>query len=221
MQLRAHLHFRGWHLLVTHAHASNAGAAWLGVTLPRLSAGHRAFSEFAIIPSIAQERDLRDAYFAGLFDGEGTVRVDRMRVESRARPYTRYQLKCTMQMTCPHTIREIFREYGGMCSRFDKYHLKNPGKHRIQYQWGVWSDIAYRFLKRIQPYAITKRDQIELGISYQEHVKQCLPIFRKHRGSPPNAEEIYAWRDSLYEQMAHYAHLPHDCSNDWLREPSQ
>lgn len=164
---------------------------------------------------------MRDAYFAGLFDGEGHIRIDRIRIANRARPYTRYQLKCMMQMTCAHTIREIFREYGGMCSRFDKHHLKNPGKHRIQYQWGVWSDGAYRFLKRIQPYTITKLSQVEIGIAYQEHVKECLPLFRKHRGNPPNAEEIYAWRDEQYVQLAHHCHLLHDFPNEWLREPSQ
>lgn len=164
---------------------------------------------------------MRDAYFAGLFDGEGSVRIDRLRVMGRNKPYTRYQLRCTMQMTCPYTIREIFREYGGGCTRFDKYYIANPGKHRIQYQWYIWSDLAADFLKRIQPHSITKRDQIEIGIAFQKHVKERPLCRHKHLNGSNAKEEILAWRDDLYVQMAHYAHLLHDQSNEWLREPSQ
>lgn len=140
------------------------------------------------------------AYAAGLFDGEGNIIVTKWYCDRPTKPYMRYQLKASIGMTHYPTILAFHTRFSGCVVRNDSAHRKNP-LNRIQYTWYVWSGFAYRFLKEIEPYLITKKEEALLGIEFQEHVNECKPLFRQHRGKPPNGVEIYEYRDNLLSKL--------------------
>lgn len=151
-------------------------------------------------------------YFSGLFDGEGTVRIDRLEVPAgpkRPKPYRRFQLTMSIGMCHAPTIQALQQEFGGYITRDSCRHKRNPN-HRIRYAWGVSSGYAYELLKRIEPHLIEKRAQAIIGIEFQEHMEANRTHFRKHRGNPPNYAEIVAYREKLIAEMYRLKHLLFD-----------
>lgn len=87
----------------------------------------------------------RDAYFAGLFDGEGCVYV--------TKHDTRLQLYVKLKMTCEDTVRG-FADYAG-CGCFTN---EPPGKphHKPQFRIKIQGVQAMEVLERLAPYLRTK-----------------------------------------------------------------
>lgn len=143
------------------------------------------------------------AYIAGLFDGEGCVRVDEFHIAAsatRPKPYRRQQLKVFLGMTHFPTIRALYDQFGGTFARDASAHDKNPN-HARRYMWGQSSGHAAKFLRQILPFLICKKEQAELAIQFQQHIRDCDSVFRKHRGVPPNLDEIRSHRRQLIDEL--------------------
>lgn len=143
---------------------------------------------------------MHPAYAAGLFDGEGTLRICKDFVYRPSRPYQKYQLIASIQMTHAPTLVAIAKQWRGALFRADAAKRANPN-NRIGYGWRTWSGHAAAFFADIRPYSITKADQIDLALEFQRHIVEVGPWFRKHRGNPPDLAEIHAYRDNLMAQM--------------------
>lgn len=101
------------------------------------------------------------AYFAGLFDGEGCIIINK-----RKRPYgTYYYLQCHLSMTHKPVIDMLQFCYPGQVYIRDR----KPGVWKKQYDWCLNSTDAYNFIKDIQPYALVKREEIDAAIAYHEY----------------------------------------------------
>lgn len=157
------------------------------------------------------------AYAAGLFDGEGNICVAKYYCDRPTKPYMRYQLKVSVGMTHYPTVLAFYREFGGFVVRNDSAHRKNP-LNRVQYNWYAWSGYAHKFLVSVEPYLITKREEALLGIEFQEHVEACKPVFRKHKGMPPNKSEIYEYRDNLLAKLKALKKFEFDVTHEELRK---
>lgn len=113
----------------------------------------------------------RDAYFAGLFDGEGCIYICE-------RPYDRLQIYVKMNMTCEMTVR-AFADYaapGTGCFTNDK-----PGKkgHKPQFRIKIQGPTAVSALRMMLPYLLTKK---ETALTAIQRYEGQAPLKRRVRG---------------------------------------
>lgn len=198
MQTRAHLRFRGWSLLVTHAQ-STAKSTCLARYYPsaRFRAGHGASTDFTSFSSIAQRNSALDIrYVAGLFDGEGWVRADPFTPKNRT--YPRYQVQAGVGMTHRPIVEALHAEFGGTFTSYNGYAKRNPNSRTV-WTWTTASLIAYRFLKAVEPHLVVKRDQALLAIELQEHVFAHKGTVQ--RMSAEDQVSIFEFRRGLHDEM--------------------
>jgi hypothetical protein len=122
-------------------------------------------------------------YFAGLFDGEGFVRIDN-HFHQKVTGNIRYNLHCGIAMTHMPAVKLCFDLWGGMY-KGDKSFQERYARNRIIYRWSIVGNKAYRFLCDIQKFSIVKREQIDIGIAFQEHIQ-------KHK-----SKMIGRWKDPI------------------------
>jgi hypothetical protein len=116
-------------------------------------------------------------YVAGLFDGEGWVRVQTPGVRldgsrtpgSNYRRFPSYQVIAGVAMTYKPAMVAFHEQFGGTLYGDDHYRRKDP-KNRTIYRWHVTSQQAHPFLSAILPYLIIKREQVELALELQDHI---------------------------------------------------
>lgn len=98
-----------------------------------------------------------DAYFAGLFDGEGSVLIIHQTRQNRF-----YQLDVKLGNTYTEVVEALQRRYGGS---IHKTILKSGKPYHT---WRLRSGKAADFLIKVLPFLIIKRAQAELGLTFQE-----------------------------------------------------
>jgi hypothetical protein len=206
MQFRARLRFRGWSLLVTHAQRP-VTASCLARRCPSapLRAGHGVSTEFTIIQPKAQRVTipLDDRYAAGLFDGEGYIRVNRW-----AKPgsiHVRYQLFGGIGMAYLPVIQALQATYGGTLN-VNRHSVRNP-VHRDQFQWNFSSQIGAAFLRRVLPHLVVKRDEAELALELQSSIDEWKHKLGHHHALHPRRDEIFAEREDLARRIAELKHV--------------
>ena len=96
--------------------------------------------------------DIKNAYYAGLLDGEGSFTLKRQNATDRQR--ARYTPLVRCSMTHEETIRSI-HDYFGVGQVHRK--VKSNPKWKLQWEWIVYSREALAVVNRILPYMITKR----------------------------------------------------------------
>lgn len=132
-------------------------------------------------------------YVAGLFDGEGWVRVHTpgVRVSGditvKTRRFPSYQVIAGIAMTHKPVLLAIRDQFGGILTGDDYYRRKNA-KNRTIYRWKVASKSAYAFLAAIRPFAVVKLEQVELALELQAHI-----ITHK-------ADMVGPWSDDAYKE---------------------
>ena len=148
-----------------------------------------------------------DAYFAGLFDGEGYISTNLYRREGHL---DRITLTVGISMTTPAPLRLIHDRFGGnlFC-----YARPNP-KHRPLHQWVITSTRAAKFLTAIQPLLIVKRLESELALTLQENIDQWHHKLAGHcprkvptRWQHPDAEKVIAWRHDVRKRLSEMKHV--------------
>lgn len=151
-------------------------------------------------------------YMAGLFDGEGCIRVHTpgVTVDGKINPKTNrhfpsYQVLCMLQNTYWPVILALHEQFGGMVT------VTQPrsAKHRTIHQWRVQSKIAYAFLRAVRPHLIIKREEAELAIALQEHIHLFKSDLVGPWGCPERKAEIAAYRRGLAEKMAALKRVEH------------
>jgi hypothetical protein len=141
------------------------------------------------------------SYVAGLFDGEGFVRIHRW--EKPNSVHIRYNLIAGINMTHRPIIEMMHKEFGGGLRSARK---ETRGK-RVLFCWMVASQGAATFLRRIQPHAVVKKDQIDLALEFQANIDEnsYTPTGRpgKHHGPllRENRDELLAFRQECFERI--------------------
>ena len=119
------------------------------------------------------------AYFAGLFDGEGSLFIHR----SNANPHQRtLRVKVTNQsFDVLESIKTIF---GGSVSQTTD---QNRCKH-----WVIMGEPARHFLLAIRPYSRIKAEQIDVALEFFELRKGLLRV--KHTAESASAADLLQQR---------------------------
>jgi len=114
-------------------------------------------------PSVTCQVSEQDRiYFAGYFDGEGCVYVDKRSYRhSRNTDYGHWPLHVTFKQTVPGVVQSMRKLYGGHL-RIEIPAPERP-KFRISLKWDLTRTVdALRFLRDIQPFVREKRPQVDL-----------------------------------------------------------
>jgi hypothetical protein len=114
-------------------------------------------------------------YFAGLFDGEGWFRINRIKGSfSRMRRDWAYQCEAALVMRDKQIIEELHKLYGGSIRE------ERPRKDgwSTTYKWRCSGPTAKKFAENILPWLIGKKIQAELLIKFQKEkdINQNRPL---------------------------------------------
>lgn len=113
--------------------------------------------------SLSLKRNLRQAYFAGMFDGEGSSYILRAKQgkQSRCNGFF-YRASVSLGSTCPEVADALCQIYGGVVRK------RPPHKGtRWMYEWDVKDNRRKKiFLLSILPYLITKLKQSKIVLNF-------------------------------------------------------
>lgn len=106
-------------------------------------------------------------YTAGLFDGEGSIMINRQLPKKGKQRSPAYFLNVRVKMTDKKIIDWLHQTFGGyMCSG------DNPARKNRSpiWAWQVVSRKAEKFLKLIAPFMQVKKHQADLALEYQNKI---------------------------------------------------
>lgn len=121
-------------------------------------------------------------YFAGFFDGEGSIGVYMTGSKSQGTKYATLSAKLTNSVKGP--LDFVLSMYGGSIEN-NKASLKDIG-WQDTYSWRAYSDKAMTFLKWIYPYTYIKKPQIEIAFEFWDYYAP----FRQNKYQRPSIEKI-------------------------------
>ena len=113
------------------------------------------------------------AYYAGLFDGEGTVGIRRSyrerTLKGGQKTVTHYELYISIANTNPVPLKELYELFGG-------YKQMVIDKRRVLiakplWRWQLTAKKAENFLKLIFPYLRIKTEEVETALEYRKIIK--------------------------------------------------
>lgn len=111
------------------------------------------------------------AYFAGFFDGEGTININ-IRQNGCATIYVSVG-STDMKVT------ELFKETFGGCLTTPR--ISSKLSKRLSREWKVTNDSAVEFLKAVFPFLVVKKRQAALAFKARNVVTQNLRSKDEHR----------------------------------------
>lgn len=117
---------------------------------------------------MTRKREKLQAYFAGLFDGEGTIGVY---LTGGA-----WRLSVGIHMIVPLPIGLIFSEYPEGTFK----------KINGAYRFNLYGENARRFLEEIKPYVVYKHEQVKLALSFLNYTSR-FRADRRRKNLPMNA----------------------------------
>lgn len=112
------------------------------------------------------------AYWAGIFDGEGSV-IIYLGKDMRPRRYGPcdrewYRLRATVTNTCLRLLEAMKKSWGG-------HILKKPlrsSRHRQTWVWIAVTQQAAAFLSAVLPYLIVKASEARIGLALNEAIQR-------------------------------------------------
>lgn len=144
--------------------------------------------------------DLDIRYVSGLFDGEGWITIVKQQLGGYGHyndHYVRYQLAIGIGMTNKPVIEKMHRQFGGGFIHKRPNLVKLP-KARLAYMWKITSQPAADFLKLAAPHMVVKKDEAEVAIEFQKHVRKHINDFRY---KPELRDALYAEREVFHRQL--------------------
>jgi hypothetical protein len=125
------------------------------------------------------------AYFAGLFDGEGSIFIHK-RLNSRNCPS--WTLVVALSMGDEAGVLALHGTFGG---HFNTYGIAQ-GHNKPRFVWRTQNDAAVEILKALYPYLKVKKQQAALAFKFREIIRQNFGQTDKHRLN---------LRDEIMEEM--------------------
>jgi len=134
-------------------------------------------------------------YAAGLFDGEGWATICKQSIKGRIDP--RYQLVVGIGMVHKPIIESMKETFGGNVFAKNTSPAQSE-RTRNGFTWRLSSQPAADFLKKILPHLIVKRDEAELAIEFQSHVRKHVYDIKY---KPETRPGLIAYRDEVFLQL--------------------
>jgi len=130
--------------------------------------------------------DTEKAYAAGLFDGEGSVIIQR-REKDGCTPST--MLVVSVTITTPAAVDFLRATFGGYTNSWQP-----RGNRQRAHRWRLRGEAAFLFLQDVFPYLIIKREHAKVGIEFQSA--------RPRYGGRQPLSDSELWIDlEYYEEM--------------------
>lgn len=124
-------------------------------------------------------------YYAGLFDGEGSVGLYMMGTKKTGQKYITLSAKLTNSDSRP--LLYLMDTLGGSIEN-NRASEKNIGWVDV-FSWRLYADKAYTFLNWIYPYTIIKKDQIEVVNDFWLYYEP----FKQNKYNRPDDQIIAAY----------------------------
>lgn len=115
-----------------------------------------------------KSKEAKLGYIAGFLDGEGSIIICRSRLR-KGKFYEGVQLRVSITNTNVEVLLLLKQEFGGTIL---KRKTPKPFQRKDTYDWVVTHQKAAKFLRKIVPYLIIKKQQALLGIKLQKPKKQ-------------------------------------------------
>lgn len=141
---------------------------------------------------------ISDQYAAGLFDGEGYVRISKW--ENKEKTKVRNQIYAGINMTFLPVITELKNAFGGSV-HINRHSLRNPNQ-RDCFVWNASSLIAANFFRRILPHLIVKREEVELALELQASIDEWKFKLGNKWAYHPERDAVLAYRDELRHRIS-------------------
>lgn len=144
----------------------------------------------------------RDAWAAGFIDGDGCIRLMSMRPHGY-----RVRALCVQAdqvgMECPAALVMLTEWYGGNVRMMKRTRLDL----RPHWRWRVVSVDAEAFLRKIEPYSIIKRAQVQLALESRERAmgKGKLDVADEYEAGLRALKRGSTLEDELARIQAHTA----------------
>lgn len=122
-------------------------------------------------------------YAAGLFDGEGSISITRQIRKGCVSPI--HTLAVRLSNTDRPTLDWMHETFTGNVSPNGN---KPDENHKPAWCWSLDCQKAMRFLESVEPFLRIKRNQAQIGITFQQYV------MGREKGFPLHPEEV-ATRD--------------------------
>lgn len=133
------------------------------------------------------ERIAQIAYFAGFFDGEGTVDIRHRKTHGGQ--YCRFELRVSVPQVVVSPLIELQANYGGSLCKPKKASTTN---------WVITGRQAIKFLSDVVPHLRVKKDEAEVGLafgnlllSFEYKHKESGRSFAKEPAHLTNMKVIY------------------------------
>ena len=110
-------------------------------------------------------RKIHNAYYAGIFDGEGTVALHPNTM--RGKKHKTYQVVVQVINTNEWLCQQLCFSFGGAVG----IHRRANDRCKQIFHWYASGKSAHQFLLIILPYSHLKRPQIELALQFIAHKK--------------------------------------------------
>jgi hypothetical protein len=139
--------------------------------------------------------DLEKAYFAGFFDGEGTISISRVQ---RGSGKLAYQLAIAVGLTHLPTLQKV-RDIWTLGSIKDT-RLNQNVAHTNKKQYWVWqvkANEACYILKTVLPYLSVKKAEAEIAVAFQEEKKRSNQFW----GRGPSKPQSYFKNEERFAQL--------------------
>jgi hypothetical protein len=132
------------------------------------------------------------AYIAGIFDGEGTITINRTKQEQYHNwSYTPNCFVTNTNEELLHWLRNSTRV--GRISESDRYRKEN---HKRAYRWKLYTKEVRQLLEAIQPFLVIKKRQAEIILEF-------LPTMRYNANQfHPYTEQELEKKLELYYEIA-------------------
>jgi len=112
-------------------------------------------------------------YFAGFFDGEGTIVISKYK-NYRSKSQNELYVLCVRVTGKDKEIIKMFYDYFTPDNKFLTYKYREKFE---AYQWGLAGPKAMEWLKMIKPYLVLKKERAEHAIKFQEYKsKKCSKL---------------------------------------------
>lgn len=105
--------------------------------------------------------DMKLAYMAGLFDGEGCVSINKVNAKNYKRPG--FQLRASISITHEETSSLFQNAFGGT------HKMITRARAQDYWQWVIVARKARDFLEQIEPFLVIKKPVAKFGIQFQNY----------------------------------------------------
>ncbi len=141
---------------------------------------------------IKDHEKLELAYWAGFFDGEGTISINRRLIKNNYKNPS-HCLYISISNTNKEIVLEFLKFFGvGQIHTYERHHKSK--KWKTVWRGDIWSREGYTIIKQLYPFLRVKKRHCNIALNFQEN-KRCY----NHRMGLSKKEVVF--RQNLYHQL--------------------